>query len=230
MKHFKTLLVVACLMQFTLICSGQDKAKVGPDETEVQMANEYNRIQMFFNIARNKMVGVNDVEATADQIESFKALEKKREEVQRLISGTVKIKELDKRLAAFDSVILKMAELETTLVSEILLPHQVTVLKQREFENLLGKYGGDFEKVIEDYYGEKFGMTEKQKAAFQKIRKKQVEEKQRAGIEYSQKLRDIDLATKAKLGNIFNLKQVAMIKELSGLDLKATVDTSKKKK
>lgn len=217
MKTTILMLMILSGLIFAVPCNAQETpAKPSSDSVETQLANEYNRIQMFFNIARNRIIGVNDTEAMPAQIEEFKALEKKREEVQSLIKETTKIKDVEKRLASLEAVIAGMSDLEDELVNDILLPQQVVVLRQREFKFLLNKKAGDFEAVIAEYYGKEFGMTEAQKKEMKKIRSEQNSAKRKAGQEYSREIQKIDAEAKSKLGKIFTPKQIKMVEELSG--------------
>ena len=212
-------LTMVCGLMFAQPCKSQEtQVNSGPDPVELKLANEFKRIQMFFDIARNRIVGDNETEATPEQIEEFKALEKKREEVQSLIHESVKIKDFDKRMASLKTVTVAMSELEGQLVDEILLPHQVVILRQREFKRLLDQKAGNFEAVIEEHYGKKFGMTDSQKKALKKVRRDQYLEKKKASQEYALKVQKIDAEAKSKLGKILTPQQIKMVEELSGIE------------
>jgi hypothetical protein len=188
-----------------------------PDPTEMELANDLNRMQYLFILANNGLNGAMDFEPVATQLESFQKLQDEKAIIDQELRQLPK--ELGARLEKLAGIKIMLKNLETELTETILLPHQVELLRQSEFEHLVTRYSGNFATVVENYYKEEFDLHPTQQEKLDELRKEQSKAIRIANEDYNKKLRQIELDSRKKMAVIFTPKQVEIIERLSGKPL-----------
>ena len=218
------------LVLFTLICASISNCVVAQVSEEHKLYDDLNRINQMFHMAHNRIAGTDLLEPVETQKQAFADIQKRKEEVGKLtraaMSGPV-----EGRMEKLKLVRESLRELERELTEEILLPHQTTALRQAEFARLLSERGGDYSRVITDYYGENFDLTKEQKRDIQELNNEAALEFQKVQQEYARKVQKIRAKTRTSLKNIFTPKQIELVERLSGKKLveeKASNEESKK--
>lgn len=183
---------------------------------ETKVAEDWNRLQGYVSIVRNSVLGHNQLEASDEQIAELQILLKDQKAVVLLVHEAMSIKDPADRLGSLMAVQSKMDALATKLDEEILLPHQVAAVKKMEFDDYLFSHEGDYAKVMESVYGEKFGLTESQRQKLDDARKKKGKDIELARAEYLKKLNAIELEYRTELSKTLTADQKAKIEKHSG--------------
>jgi vacuolar-type H+-ATPase subunit I/STV1 len=211
MKTLFSFVTCSYLILFSNVVTGQDDEAV-----ERMLILQLNRIQSVFQLAQNGMVGSRQFEPIPEQVDKFAELQLKREEIQKAIAQVGKTEDRTERMAKWQAILDSMKSLEAELKEDILLPHQIDMLKQKEFSLLLTQLNGDFEKVIETYYDEQFGLTKKQAEQLAVLRDEISAEKRKLSEEYQKKLQKLEAKQKEKLSSVFSPRKKEIIEGLSG--------------
>lgn len=221
------ILFSVCACAFLLVLAVPARGQDDDGAAERMLLLEMNRIQSVFQLAHNGIVGSRQLEPVGEQIDKFSELQLKREEIQKSINLVGGIKDREERMEKWQQILTSMKSLETELKENVLLPHQNDMLKQSEFSLLLSRLNGDFAKVIETYYNEQFGLTEKQAEQLVKLRKEISDKKRELSQEYNRKIQELEKRNREKLSSIFSPRQKEMIERLSGKKLVVTNSAGK---
>ena len=108
----------------------------------------------------------------------------------------------------------RMSTFQETLHTDILLPHQITVLDSLVFAQFVKHHGGSILRAIKTYYTREFNLTDKQKRDLAKIEKQAEAKIAAAQEEFRKKLKEIANETNANVRKLLSPEQV---RTLNGL-------------
>lgn len=198
-------------------------------EKEKQLSYEVNRIQTFFMIAQDNFFSSDQIEVTKNQTEQFKELLKKREFVHETMNGLAVASSIQERVELLRVIKAKLTSLRSELTEDILLPHQSIILLHREFSDLLQALDGNYELVFERYFGEKFGLTQDQKARIEEVELDSDEKAKIVIAKYQAEMRKIRAERRSKVSKIFTARQKQLIQKYSGVDFDQVQSSTKEK-
>ena len=204
-----------CTLIIAIALLSPSIAKAQPDEQELSLALEINRIQAVLNAAENQILRTNWLEPSEDQREALQELLKSKTAIREAMRNATQLP-LSDRIQALKGVQASLQAVEGELRTEILLPHQLIPFDHQEFENLLFLHQGDYVKVVGTYYGKQFDLSVEQKKKLDSVKQKTSEKLEQLRVQFEIDKAGIGNDARKELAGIFTPEQVKFIEKVSG--------------
>ncbi len=204
---FTFFVAVLCVFSSDKTLSGQD---------EINKAfHELNRIQSYFSLVRSNLLGGEGLAFTDVQKAAFAELDAKRTALRPLYKGLTE-GPTEERLAKTKAVLADLKRLHIDLTGNVLLPHQLELLKKAEFDNLLIHTRGNLLAAIDNYYEDAFELSDQQRKKLKELEKEVAERRKELAKKSQEKSKKLEEEMRLKFGKVFTPEQLKLLEEMSG--------------
>ena len=174
----------------------------------------FNRQNAMLSVAINEaQLNRSKLELVPEQVEKLNELRER----QQLLIVEFKGRSAEEKKEANSFKVLsgKISELEKELTNEILLPHQVTVLRTEVFARSVQQFSGNITSAIMANHRDEFELSDAQTAQLKELEKNATEQINQAREKFRSQMEEIARDDQTKLDEIFTDKQRKILDEMN---------------